>query len=105
MHRPNQKQKKMKRTIILTAIIALAASFASAQQTSGTIEYEITTDVEKMMQWFMPDRKMDTYSWKNEWKFRKSKAVLKFSPSETLYEPIVEETMDRWGGAAEEHTI
>ena len=105
MHHPNLKQKKMKRTLILTAIIALAASFASAQQTSGTIVYEITTDVEKMMQWFMPDRKMDTYSWKEEWKFRKSKAELKFTASETLYEPIVEETMDRWGGATEEHTI
>ena len=95
----------MKKITILTAIIALTATIATAQQTSGTIQYEIINDMEKMMKWFMPDRQMDTYAWKNEWKIRKSKAELKFTASETLYAPIVEETQERWGGAAEEHTI
>ena len=58
----------MKKITILAAIIALTATIATAQQTSGTIQYEITTDMEKMMKWFMPDREMSTYAWKNEWK-------------------------------------
>lgn len=87
----------MKRTI-LTIAIAIAASIAMAQQTSGTIEYEIVTDVEKMMKFLMPERASDVNALPSQWKIRKSKAELKFSETATLYTPVEEETNGpQWG--------
>lgn len=87
----------MKKTI-LTIAIAITATIAMAQQTSGSIEYEIVMDIEKMMKFLMPERASDVYSLPSQWKMRRSKAELKFSEAATLYSPIEEETNEpQWG--------
>ena len=95
----------MKKTI-LTIAIAITATIAMAQQTSGTIEYEIVMDIEKMMKFFMPERASDVNALPSQWKMRKSKAELKFSETATLYSPIEEETSEpQWGPGSQNNNI
>ncbi|MCF0206843.1 MAG: GLPGLI family protein [Bacteroidales bacterium] len=95
----------MKKTLLIV-IALLSITAANAQQTSGVIEYEIVTDVEKLLKFFMPEKEDVMYGMRNEWKIRKSKCTLKFSPTETIYEPVEEETDNMlWGGGNDNENI